>query len=31
MRSYVRRAGLHIERELELFSTSHTMFVCRAA
>jgi SAM-dependent methyltransferase len=31
MRSYARRAGLHIERELELFSTSHTMFVCRAA
>jgi SAM-dependent methyltransferase len=31
MRSCVRRAGLHIERELERFSTSHTMFVCRAA
>jgi ubiquinone/menaquinone biosynthesis C-methylase UbiE len=31
MRSCARRAGLHIERELERFSTSHTMFVCRAA
>ena len=31
MRSCARRAGLHIERELERFSTSHTMFVCSAA
>lgn len=31
VRACVRRAGLHIERELESFSASHTMFVCRAA
>lgn len=31
MRSCVQRAGLQIERELERFSASHTMFVCRAA
>ncbi len=31
MRACVQRAGLHIERELERFSASHTMFVCRAA
>jgi ubiquinone/menaquinone biosynthesis C-methylase UbiE len=31
MRACVQRAGLHIERELERFSPSHTMFVCRAA
>ncbi len=31
MRSCVQRAGLRIERELERFSASHTMFVCRAA
>jgi ubiquinone/menaquinone biosynthesis C-methylase UbiE len=30
MRACVQRAGLHIERELERFSASHTMFVCRA-
>lgn len=30
MRGYVQRAGLRIERELERFSASHTMFVCRA-
>jgi ubiquinone/menaquinone biosynthesis C-methylase UbiE len=30
MRACVQRAGLRIERELERFSTSHTMFVCRA-
>lgn len=29
MRSCVQRAGLRIERELERFSASHTMFVCR--
>jgi SAM-dependent methyltransferase len=31
MRTCVQRAGLHIERQLERFSASHTMFVCRAA
>ena len=31
MRACVQRAGLHIERELERFAGSHTMFVCRAA
>lgn len=31
MRACVKRAGLHIERDLERFSASHTMFVCRAA
>jgi ubiquinone/menaquinone biosynthesis C-methylase UbiE len=31
MRACVQRAGLHIERELERFSASHTMFVCHAA
>jgi ubiquinone/menaquinone biosynthesis C-methylase UbiE len=31
MRACVTRAGLHIERELERFSASHTMFVCRPA
>jgi SAM-dependent methyltransferase len=31
MRACVQRAGLHIERELERFTVSHTMFVCRAA
>lgn len=31
MRACVQRAGLHIERELERFSDSHTMFVCGAA
>ncbi|MDY6946520.1 MAG: class I SAM-dependent methyltransferase [Pseudomonadota bacterium] len=31
MRSCVQRAGLHIERELERFTVSHTMFVCRPA
>lgn len=31
MRACVQRAGLQIERELERFSASHTMFVCRAA
>jgi hypothetical protein len=31
MRGYVQRAGLRIERELERFSASHTMFVCRAS
>jgi ubiquinone/menaquinone biosynthesis C-methylase UbiE len=31
MRACVQRAGLRIERELERFSMSHTMFVCRAA
>ena len=30
MRACVQRAGLQIERELERFSASHTMFVCRA-
>jgi ubiquinone/menaquinone biosynthesis C-methylase UbiE len=30
IRACVRRSGLHIERELERFSASHTMFVCRA-
>jgi ubiquinone/menaquinone biosynthesis C-methylase UbiE len=30
MRACVQRAGLHIERELERFSASHTMFVCGA-
>lgn len=30
MRGCVQRAGLRIERELERFSSSHTMFVCRA-
>jgi hypothetical protein len=30
MRACVQRAGLRIERQLERFSTSHTMFVCRA-
>ncbi|HEY0680835.1 MAG TPA: class I SAM-dependent methyltransferase [Steroidobacter sp.] len=29
MRTCVQRAGLEIERELERFSASHTMFVCR--
>ena len=29
MRACVQRAGLQIERELERFSASHTMFVCR--
>ena len=31
MRNCVQRAGLRIERELERFSASHTMFVCRPA
>ncbi len=31
MRGCVQRARLHIERELERFTGSHTMFVCRAA
>lgn len=31
MRACVQRAGLHIEREVERFSASHTMFVCCAA
>jgi ubiquinone/menaquinone biosynthesis C-methylase UbiE len=31
MRSCVQRAGLRIERELERFSASHTMFVCHVA
>ena len=31
MRACVQRAGLHIEREIERFSTSHTVFVCRPA
>jgi ubiquinone/menaquinone biosynthesis C-methylase UbiE len=31
MRACVQRAGLHIEREVERLSGSHTMFVCRAA
>lgn len=31
MRACVQRAGLRIERELERFSSSHTLFVCRAA
>lgn len=31
MRNCVQRAGLRIERELERFSASHTMFVCQAA
>jgi ubiquinone/menaquinone biosynthesis C-methylase UbiE len=31
MRACVQRAGLHIERELERLTVSHTMFVCRAA
>jgi len=31
MRTCVQRAGFHIERELERFSASHTMFVCRPA
>ena len=30
MRQCVQRSGLHIERELERFTGSHTMFVCRA-
>jgi ubiquinone/menaquinone biosynthesis C-methylase UbiE len=30
MRACVQRAGLHIEREMERFTVSHTMFVCRA-
>ncbi|GFE89887.1 methyltransferase [Steroidobacter agaridevorans] len=30
MRTCVQRAGLRIERELERFSASHTMFVCCA-
>ncbi|MBL8271324.1 class I SAM-dependent methyltransferase [Steroidobacter sp.] len=30
MRGCVQRAGLKIEREMERFSPSHTMFVCRA-
>jgi ubiquinone/menaquinone biosynthesis C-methylase UbiE len=29
MRACVQRAGLRIERELERFSASHTMFVCQ--
>ncbi|HEY0940107.1 MAG TPA: methyltransferase [Steroidobacter sp.] len=29
MRACVQRSGLHIERELERFTGSHTMFVCR--
>jgi ubiquinone/menaquinone biosynthesis C-methylase UbiE len=29
MRACVQRAGFNIERELERFSASHTMFVCR--
>jgi ubiquinone/menaquinone biosynthesis C-methylase UbiE len=31
MRACVQRAGLFIERELERFSASHTLFVCRPA
>ncbi|WP_116813075.1 class I SAM-dependent methyltransferase [Steroidobacter cummioxidans] len=31
MRTCVQRAGFRIERELERFSASHTMFVCRPA
>jgi hypothetical protein len=31
MRGCVQRAGLHIEREFERFTVSHTMFVCRPA
>lgn len=31
MRACVQRAGLHIERELERLTVSHTMFVCRPA
>lgn len=31
MRGCVQRAGLHIERELEHLTVSHTMFVCRPA
>jgi ubiquinone/menaquinone biosynthesis C-methylase UbiE len=31
MRTCVQRAALRIEREMERFSDSHTMFVCRAA
>ena len=31
MRACVQRAGLSIERELERFSASHTLFVCRPA
>lgn len=31
MRTCVQRAGLRIERELERFSASHTMYVCRPA
>lgn len=30
MRGCVQRSGLKIERELERFSASHTMFVCRS-
>lgn len=29
MRACVQRAGLHIEREVERLTVSHTMFVCR--
>lgn len=31
MRTCVQRAGLHIERELDHLTVSHTMFVCRPA
>jgi SAM-dependent methyltransferase len=31
MRVCVQRAGLHIEREVQRLTLSHTMFVCRAA